>query len=135
MYHLKYDYYFSKSTSDIFIIQRGQHSPNYSPKMAKDRIIIQQTQSRRNSLSCTWGGTQFCSGYDMPILFSTCTNDVFSVQRGHTLPKMANGLVFRTMIQQIEKVLTTRHLERHWVKHKNVSPAPNTQMICMTFLF
>ena len=70
------------------------------------------------SVSGTWGVTRCCCSNDMPF-FSTSTNDAFNVQRGqhspHTLPKMANCLVFRTIIHQIEKVLTTRHLVSHWV--------------------
>ena len=89
------------------------------------------------SASGTWGVTRFCCSNDMPF-FSTSTNDAFNVQRGqhspHTLPKMANCLVFRTIIHQIEKVLTTRHLVSHWVELKKGSPVLNTQIIFIFFL-
>ena len=101
---LKCNYPFLKYTNDVFNIQRGQLSPNSSPKMANDRTIIQQTQSRRYSLSGTWGGTWFCSGNDMPIFIFRNLPTMSLTYRGqhspHTLPKMGNGLVFRTMFHK-----------------------------------
>jgi hypothetical protein len=80
----------------------------------------------------------FCCSNDMPIFFSTSTNDAFNVQRGQhsprrTLPKMANCLVVHTMIHQIEKVLTTRNLESHWVELKKGSPVLSTQITFILF--